>query len=210
MDEAALRDWVAKRSPGFRKLPAELQEKLWQEVKEEDFVATALEPDLPDAKDELVKKVECIVDRMKSWLERPSLPGRNRQKETAPILRPNERTRAEAFSVYIAKQAATTALVRRFQHDILQGAVLSEEQAIAFLTSSASQVLAQEQFGALSIPIVGHNAQVTGHGKEFRIVEDVEGALRLICTLHATLQIEWPGGIIEESFEREIKTLIRS
>src|SRR5262249_35475816 len=164
MDEAALRDWVAKRSPGFRKLSAKLQEKIWQEVKEEDFVGTALEPDLPDAKDELVKKVERIVDRMKSWLGRPSPPGRTRQKAITPLLRSNERACAEVFSIYIAKHAATTALVRRFRRNVLQGAVLSQEQAIAFLTSPASQILAQEQFEALAIPIVGHNAQVTEHG----------------------------------------------
>lgn len=205
MDEAALRDWVVKRCPSFRKLPAELQEKIWQDVKEEDFVATALDPDLPDAKDELVKKVERIVDRMKSWLGRPSPRGRTRQKEITPVLRPNERARAEAFSVYIAKHAATTALVRRFRRDILQGAVLSQEQAIAFLTSPASQVLAQEQFEALGIPLVGHNAQVTDHGEKFRIDEGAEGAPFLIRTQHVTLQIEWPGGMIEETFEREIQ-----
>lgn len=202
-EEAALRDWVAKHSTRFSKLPGDVQEQIWQEVQEDDFVGSALDPDLPNAKDELLKKVELTIDRRKSWRGRPSPPGRSRRKESIPILRlnKNENARAEAFSICLAEHATASPPVRRFRKNILQGMVLSQEKALALLTSPAAQVMSAEGFAELGIPILEHHATIVSPLTRSSGVDPTNGKW-WVEKEEVTLRITWPNGELESPFRR--------
>jgi len=162
MNKAMLRKWAEKQVPAFGKLRLDLKNEIWSECDEEGFIEAALDHELESGKDELLKKVERITKRIKKALDRPSPPGRSRHQESRPFLplTREERMRAVVLSDYIAKHAATTKRVRRFRLAVMQGGVVSQEQAVAFINSPATYALERKHFAAYGIPLFDHRAQI--------------------------------------------------
>ena len=196
MDEAALHKWVERQLPAFGKLSSQLKKVVWEECNEEGFIEAALDSDLEAGKDELLKKVERIIKRIQLARERPSPPGRSRSKEHRPFLMEWEQARADALSVMVAKQAADTALVRRFRAEILHDRILSQQQALAWLKSPATRLLSTEMFADYAIPMVDHEAfEVSPPGKDW-FTPSIYSRNEEV-----TLRITWAGGMFEERLE---------
>ncbi len=68
--------------------------------------------------------------------------------------------RAAALSEALADEAASYAAIGRFREEVLDGELLSSEQARDFVTSPAVRFFWFEWFKEWGIPVVGHAAQV--------------------------------------------------
>src|SRR5262249_45922503 len=160
----------------------------WEHLVKRNFVAEAQE-----------FGIEVLVDEARYQLQltrggsgRLSPPGRTSTEEQAveDLLHPTERDRANTLAIYLARQAATLPLVRRFRMDVLGGIILSPEQAASLLLSPALQRLPRTEFARLGIPVVGHDAHILEE-REDRTVEDAAGGPIIKYVYEVTLQIEW-------------------
>lgn len=188
MDEATLRAKLAK----VLCLP-DVPEEIWHDLIERGFVEEALNPDYDDGWNELRKEAKRLLFFMSlgatAKTRRTPSSGRTPQAQPASILSPRETARALALSLYFARYAATTPRVRRFRANILGGTLLSPVQVEALLISPAPRYLTQAQFKAFGIAIIGHHARTLIYQGWHQV----------------TLQIEWPGGTYQGSFESQVE-----
>jgi hypothetical protein len=81
--------------------------------------------------------------------------------------------------------------VRRFRDEVLGGALLAPDEAVQLVTSPAAAVLAADHFGKGRVPLVGHDAKITGE-RAWR--EDEWQHRRIIVRVDPpgeTISVEW-------------------
>jgi hypothetical protein len=107
-------------------------DELWQDLEEERYVDDALsEPERG-----LEDLVEAAETRLKYWRigrgqEKPI--GRSAHRPVEVELEPYEKECAETVSLYLAKKAANSPMVKRFRQERLGGKLLTTEEAEEFL-----------------------------------------------------------------------------
>jgi hypothetical protein len=100
--------------------------------------------------------------------------------------------RAEAFSLYLAKLANEDAKVKDFRRQVLgEHTVLSEEVAVAFISSPAIAIFPAAWFRKHGVPITRHIAKVT---------ELERLSPRWPHRLRGTLEVAWDSGQITSPF----------
>jgi hypothetical protein len=133
---------------------------LWEEAKSRDLVNNVLAHQW---------LVEDLVDHSRAtlrwWRKRE---GRTKLKSGDRVAQPVrvslgelELERQAALEEYLAMCAACDANVYRFRERVLEGEVLSQDQARELLRSPAAAILRTKRFREGNIPIVGHTAEVT-------------------------------------------------
>jgi len=113
------------------------------------------------------------------------------------LLSPYEQERADILSRYYAWAVANLqrGVVRRFRDMMLEGTVLSWNQARALLDSPAPWFLSHEQFKALGVPLIGHSSRI--------VAQRWKPEKSTAKVYEVTLYIEWSGGTRIESIRLE-------
>jgi hypothetical protein len=138
----------------------------WDYLTQYDFVAEALDKPFDE------EMVDYIIEK---YDELPATsPGRVRSRTQAldqskkldtvhVSLGELELERKAALEEYLAMCAACDADVYRFREKVLEGELLSEDQARGLLKSPAAAILETRQFKGWGVPIVGHTAEVKSY-----------------------------------------------
>jgi hypothetical protein len=131
--------------------------------------------------------------------------------------------RSTALSAYLGERARQVRFVRSYRNIVLEGQILTAEQAYALLRSPAGQFLSLNQFRELGIPVVGHRSRHVGHSgnawapyTEEEVVAKMQRSAvekrpprweppfpgSLYNPDEVTLRIEWDGGEVEHTFQK--------
>jgi hypothetical protein len=81
---------------------------------------------------------------------------KSEKREVVPLMTELERRYVEVLSAFVAKKASKTDAVVDFRKEILDGAILTPEEAASLLLSEPAAFLSRAKFKDLRIPVVGH------------------------------------------------------
>src|SRR5262245_54182498 len=112
MDELTLRAQLAKTLHR-----EDVPEPLWQRLVRKDFVKDAQDQGFENGMQNLVDEARDLLDLLAALSEHRKPPGRIPQTvyEEEDLLNSTELKRTRALALYLARQAATTPLVRDFR-----------------------------------------------------------------------------------------------
>jgi hypothetical protein len=156
----------------YSELENKLVNKVWEKLVSEGNVERALKDPAEPALNVLLDDARPIVDgaRMQKELSEPPyfddrLPGRqgklDERQETSPRLDALEQERAVALEEHVARIAADDPLVRYYRDRVLDGELLTEEQAQRFVSSPASGFLSREMFDRLGVSVGDQSTEFT-------------------------------------------------
>jgi hypothetical protein len=166
MNEAALREWLAKKLKRDD-VPDELWEYLVRVGYVEDAEVTENRSSLLEAAREqlrLARVLQPLVSPARTntpYTEKP--PIRERVDKVTPRHSDYEKGRTEALAEYLAFQASRNPLVQRFRRRVLEGKVLTPEQACNVAFSAATCRFSLDWFVDKGIPTTGHTAHFVEH-----------------------------------------------
>jgi len=196
--EEDLRRWVTSR------LGEEVPQPIWEEVKDEDYVEDALNPNRPGSRQECLDRVTKYLRLVRETFSEPDLHGRDageverivgEQEETRVIgLSPSDPLywRGQAFTAYLIKLVAQDSMVQEFRRRVLGGGKLTADQAVAIMDSPAMATFSCAWFEEQGVPFVGHKAEVLeGEWPPPKGVSRVRGRIK----------IEWDGGELLTSYK---------
>jgi hypothetical protein len=166
MNEAALREWLAKKLKRDD-VPDELWEHLVRVGYVEDAEVTENPSSVLEAAREqlrLARVLQPLVSPARTntpYTDKPAI--RERADKVTPRHSDYEKGRIEALAEYLAFQASRNPLVQRFRRRVLEGEVLTPEQACNVAFSAATCRFSLDWFVDKGIPTTGHTAHFVEH-----------------------------------------------
>lgn len=159
MNEEALKSQTQKR----RQIP----EEAWAYLRERGYVEDALTKDSDEEAMELIfKERDALFAAFPVRGGGGSRGGNKRADSVEVSLSDLELERKAALEEYLAKSATCDADVYLFREKVLEGELLSKEQAWKLLKSPAAAFLETRLFRDGNIPLVGHIAEVNDYRRE--------------------------------------------
>lgn len=181
--ERELRDWLA------RKLRVPVERPVWQMLKAERYVDTALDPRETGGREEL-------LGAARRWRRfhrgarsiKPPRPGK--PLPLAKLVSKGEWRRAEVFSKQLGRLAAEDERVRRVRSQLFPKGLLTRSEAASLLASHAPRFCSPGFFTEHGIPLAAHRS---------RFIDDYHPRNVMPLCFSDTMKvlIEWKGGELE-------------
>jgi hypothetical protein len=158
------------------------------------LVTNALSGDPNDFSDLLAavkREAALVADVEANWIAGASQGGwQSAGPDSSSLLSAPEQMRAKVTALALAEVASEIPRVHRFRRDVLNGSLLDEKSAIAFLRSPALAFFSSKEMKEAGAPIVGHNAVVIEGTERSRVRHD--------ATIFS-IQIDPPGVVLSKA-----------
>jgi hypothetical protein len=182
-DKESIRQYVSS------KLGCPIDDITWQFVEDDGYVDDVLNAqdnrDLQEALDVLIHETRKLRRYRRAWRGYKAPPGRSprvQASEDQAVLSEDLKQRAIAFSEYLAKVASFDPRIQNFRKDILGGRLLTEEEAIEFVSSPALRYFSMDRLADKGVPLTGHTAE---------IIEYKDARPTRTCDLSVKVQVRW-------------------
>jgi hypothetical protein len=189
-------------------LGSPLSERDWAFIREENYVAAALDPNEPEGF-ELCLGALRRERRRRALSDFPIAEGGvgTMRQESAQLfpskvdswLEPREVERGRALAQYFSGIAAELSSVRGFRESLSGGSTLSFEQGARLIGSKAPRFMSFFDFESKGIPLLDHDSGFAS----------ADGGPPRSWSTGAMVKIKWPGGHFDLPYTKELRDASR-